>query len=312
MTRVFIDGSHGTTGLRIQERLTGRTDLTLSVLPEALRKDPEARREALNSADIAILCLPDAASRESVSLITNPKTVVLDASTAHRTAPGWAYGFPELGPEFERRIRTGRRIAVPGCHASGFIALVEPLVAAGILPKTAQLACYSLTGYSGGGRKMIAQYEAEGRSALLDAPRIYGLTQTHKHLPEMKAVTGLESAPVFLPVVGDFYSGMLVTIPLVPSMLADGRGIEDVRAALRAQYRGPIVNYVESADEEGFMASNAVSGLDTMQVTVFGNPDRFVLAARFDNLGKGASGAAIECLNLVLGTDPAAGLKLGR
>lgn len=312
MTQVFIDGSHGTTGLRIQERLTGRTDLTLSILPEALRKDPEARREALNAADIAILCLPDAASRESVSLITNPKTVVLDASTAHRTAPGWAYGFPELGPEFERRIRTGRRIAVPGCHASGFIALAEPLVAAGILPKTAQLACYSLTGYSGGGRKMIAQYEAEGRSVLLDAPRIYGLAQTHKHLPEMKAVTGLESAPVFLPVVGDFYSGMLVTIPLVPSMLADGRGIEDVRAALRAQYRGPVVNYVESADEEGFMASNALSGLDTMQVTVFGNPDRFVLAARFDNLGKGASGAAIECLNLVLGSDPAAGLKLGR
>ncbi|MDL2059825.1 N-acetyl-gamma-glutamyl-phosphate reductase [Mesosutterella sp. AGMB02718] len=310
MKQVFIDGSAGTTGLRIQERLAGRTDLDVRTLPEALRKDPDARREALNAADAAILCLPDEAARESVSLITNPNTVVLDASTAHRTAPGWAYGFPELSPEFERRVRTGRRIAVPGCHASGFIALTEPLTAAGLLPRSARLSCYSLTGYSGGGRKMIAQYESSPRSPLLDSPRIYALGQHHKHLPEMQAYSGLDSAPVFLPVVGDFYSGMLVTVPLTAADLAPGRSLEDVRLAYRQAYQGPVVRYVEAPDEAGFMAASALSGFDSMQVSVFGCEERFVLAARYDNLGKGASGAAIECLNLVLGEDPVRGLRL--
>lgn len=310
MAQIFIDGSAGTTGLRIQERLAGRADITLITLPEALRKDVDARRAALNAADVAILCLPDAAARESVSLITNPGTVVLDASTAHRTAPGWAYGFPELSPAFKDRILRSNRIAVPGCHASGFISLVAPLVAAGILPKSARLSCYSLTGYSGGGKKMIAEYESEMRSPLFDSPRIYGLSQAHKHLPEMTAVTGIEAAPEFLPVVGDYYSGMLVTVPLSREELAPGAGVEDIRRAYRELYTGPIVRYVESPDESGFMAANALSGFDSMQVSVFGNDERIILASRYDNLGKGASGAAVECLNLVLGADPTEGLNL--
>lgn len=310
MAQIFIDGSAGTTGLRIQERLGERSDITLITLPEPLRKDADARRAALNAADVAILCLPDAAARESVSLITNPGTVVLDASTAHRTAPGWAYGFPELSAEQALRIQRSTRIAVPGCHASGFIALIAPLVAGGILPKSAALSCFSLTGYSGGGKRMIAEYESEARSPLLDSPRIYGLSQTHKHLPEMTAVPGLDHAPEFLPVVGDYYSGMLVTVPLSRSSLAAGRGIEDIRETYRQLYQGPVVTYAEHPDEAGFMAADALSGLDCMQVSVFGGDERIILAARYDNLGKGASGAAIQCLNLVLGTDPASGLRL--
>ena len=234
MTQVFIDGSSGTTGLRIRERLEGRQELTLITLPEESRKDPEARRNALNSADVAILCLPDAAAIEAVSLITNPNTIVLDASTAHRTAPGWAYGFPELGSGREEAIRTSRRIAVPGCHASGFIALVSPLVEAGILSPDARLSITSLTGYSGGGKKMIAEYESEGRSPLLDAPRAYALPQHHKHLPEMKALTGLHTLPAFLPIVGDFYSGMLVTVPVFREDLLNGATIEDIRRVYQA------------------------------------------------------------------------------
>lgn len=310
MTQVFIDGSAGTTGLRIQERLEKRADITLVTLPEAVRKDVEARRAALNAADVAILCLPDAAARESVSLITNPGTVVLDASTAHRTAPGWAYGFPELGEDFAARIRSGKRVAVPGCHASGFISLVAPLVKAGILPKDTRLSCASLTGYSGGGKKMIAEYEGEARSPLLDSPRVYGLSQTHKHLPEMTAVTGISAAPAFLPIVADYYSGMLVTVPLAASDLAPGKGIEDIRAVYRDLYQGPVVRYLEKADEAGFMAANALSGFDSMQVTVFGNDERIILASRYDNLGKGASGAAVQCLNIVLGADQTTGLRL--
>lgn len=310
MTQVFIDGSAGTTGLRIQERLEKRADITLVTLPEAVRKDTEARRAALNAADVAILCLPDAAARESVSLITNPGTVVLDASTAHRTAPGWAYGFPELGDDFASRIRSGKRVAVPGCHASGFISLVAPLVKAGILPKDTRLSCASLTGYSGGGKKMIAEYEGEARSPLLDSPRVYGLSQTHKHLPEMTAVTGISAAPAFLPIVADYYSGMLVTVPLAASDLAPGKGIEDIRAVYRDLYQGPVVRYLEKADEAGFMAANALSGFDSMQVTVFGNDERIILASRYDNLGKGASGAAVQCLNIVLGADQTTGLRL--
>ena len=310
MTQVFIDGSSGTTGLRIRERLEGRQELTLITLPEESRKDPEARRNALNSADVAILCLPDASAIEAVSLITNPNTIVLDASTAHRTAPGWAYGFPELGSGREEAIRTSRRIAVPGCHASGFIALVSPLVEAGILSPDARLSITSLTGYSGGGKKMIAEYESEGRSPLLDAPRAYALPQHHKHLPEMKALTGLHTLPAFLPIVGDFYSGMLVTVPVFREDLLNGATIEDIRRVYQSRYRGPIVSYRENADESGFLSALSLSGLDRMDVSVFGNEDRILLAARYDNLGKGASGAAVECLNLVIGAAPETGLRL--
>ena len=302
MTQVFIDGSSGTTGLRIRERREGRQELTLITLPEESRKDPEARRNALNSADVAILCLPDTAAIEAVSLITNPNTIVLDASTAHRTAPGWAYGFPELGPAREEAIRTSRRIADP--------ALVSPLVEAGILSPDTRLSITSLTGYSGGGKKMIAEYESEGRSPLLDAPRAYALPQHHKHLPEMKALTGLHTLPAFLPIVGDFYSGMLVTVPVFREDLLNGATIEDIRRVYQSRYRGPIVSYRENADESGFLSALSLSGLDRMDVSVFGNEDRILLAARYDNLGKGASGAAVECLNLVIGAAPETGLRL--
>ena len=308
MKRVFIDGSAGTTGLRIRERLANRKEIELVILPEALRKDPSARRDALNGADIAFLCLPDAAAVEAVSLVENPDTAIIDTSTAHRTAEGWVYGFAEL-PGQRARIAASKRIANPGCHASGFIALIAPLVAAGLLKKDALLACTSLTGYSGGGKKMIAEYEAEGRSALLDAPRQYGLSQSHKHLPEMAAVCGLDSAPAFMPIVGDFYSGMEVTVPLFAGQL--NGTLEDVRAAYRACYAGPVVRYAEDSDEGGFLSAGAFSGRDDMEVRVAGNDQRPLLVCRFDNLGKGASGAAIQNMNLLLGLEETEGLVIG-
>ncbi len=299
MKKVFIDGKAGTTGLRIYERLSGRDDIELITLPEELRKDKESRRQALNSADVAFLCLPDDAAREAVSLVDNPNTTIIDASTAHRTLPDWAYGFPELSKDFEEKIKNSKRIAVPGCHASGFVALVFPLVESGLISSDTQLTCFSLTGYSGGGNKMIAEYEDGKRDNLLDAPRQYALGQTHKHLPEMTAITGLETAPVFCPIVGDFYSGMEVTVPLFASQLKDGKTIEDIKNVYKEKYQGPMVKYTEQS-ENGFVSANILSGNDTMQISVFGNEERILLVARFDNLGKGASGAAVECMNLVL------------
>ena len=233
MAKVFIDGKAGTTGLRIYERLSARTDIELLTLSDEERKDTARRKEMLNGCDAAFLCLPDAASVEAVGLIENENVVVLDTSTAHRTSPGWAYGFPELGPDFREKVIGGKRIAVPGCHASGFIALVRPLVEAGLLSPAARLSCHSITGYSGGGKKMIAQYEDEGRDGLLSAPRQYGLTQQHKHLKEMRAITGLEESPIFCPIVADFYSGMVVTVPLFAQDLAPGKTVEDVKACYR-------------------------------------------------------------------------------
>ncbi len=308
--KVFIDGKAGTTGLRIYERLADRKDIELLTLSDEDRKDTGKRREMLNSSDVSFLCLPDEAARESVSLLTNPDTVILDTSTAHRTEPGWAYGFPELGPDFLAKVRTGKRIAVPGCHASGFISLVQPLVAKGLIAAETRLTCHSITGYSGGGKKMIAQYEEAGRSPLLDAPRQYGLSQQHKHLKEMVRISGLASAPVFCPIVSDYYSGMCVTVPLFREDLLHGAGIGDVRQVYRDLYSGPVVKYMESMDEEGLFAANALSGHDRMEVTVTGNEDRILLVSRFDNLGKGASGAALQCMNIVLGLDPVTGMNL--
>ncbi len=308
MKKVFIDGSAGTTGLRIKERLSARTDLTLLTLPEELRKDDGARKEKLNEADIVFLCLPDAESIKAVSMIENENTAVLDTSTAHRTAPGWAYGFPELGKDYLEKIRTGKRIAVPGCHASGFIALVAPLMRAGIIMPDTILSCTSLTGYSGGGKKMIAQYNEEGRDTLLSSPRTYGLTQTHKHLKEMKALCLLDEEPLFMPIVSNFYSGMSVSVPLHDKHV---RGIlSDIREVYASLYKGPIVRFVEHSDEEGFLSAGKLSGKDGMEIAVFGNERRFTLNARYDNLGKGASGAAVECMNILLGTDPTTGLEL--
>ncbi len=310
MKTVFIDGSAGTTGLRIYERLSARQDLQLVKLPEELRKDPEARKQALNNCDIAFLCLPDAAAMEAVSLIENEHVTVLDTSTAHRTNPGWAYGFPELSAERKAQILQSRRIAVPGCHASGFISLVAPLVQAGILSADSRLTCHSITGYSGGGKKMIGEYEGEDRDPLLDAPRQYGLTQQHKHLKEMKAITGLTTEPIFCPIVSDFYSGMVVTVPLFKEDLAPGKTVADIKAVYAGLYQGPMVTYKPQMDEEGFLSGAGLSGKDCMEVTVCGNEDRILLLSRYDNLGKGASGAAVQCLNLVLGVDPTTGLEL--
>ena len=299
MTKIFIDGSAGTTGLRIYQRLADRPELNILTLPEELRKDTEARRVALNSADIAFLCLPDAAAREAVTLVDNPDTVIIDTSTAHRTAPGWTYGFPELvGAD---AVRGSKRIANPGCHASGFVALVAPLVRAGLLAADTKLTCFSLTGYSGGGKPMIAAYEAADRDPLLGAPRQYGLAQTHKHLPEMAVVCGLENDPVFCPIVGDFYSGMEVTVPLFGCDL--NGTIEDIKTTYQAIYTGSLVSYCDEADEGGFLSAAALAGRDSMQLSVSGNHDRILLTARFDNLGKGASGAAIQNMNMLLGVD---------
>ncbi len=308
MKKVFIDGKAGTTGLRIYERLYDRQDVSLILLSDDERKDPIARKNALNSCDIAFLCLPDDAARESVSMIENPDVVVIDASTAHRTEPGWSYGFPELSPEFENKIYKSKRIAVPGCHASGFIALVYPLVKSGVISSEALLSCHSLTGYSGGGKKMIADYNLDGRCELLDYPRQYGITQQHKHLKEMKFITGIDNAPVFSPIVADFYSGMEVTVPLFAKNLNAGFTVEDIKEIYRNTYKGNIVTYIESADENGFLSAGILSGKDTMAVTVYGNQDRFILVALYDNLGKGASGAAIECMNMVMGVAPETGL----
>ena len=309
-TTIFIDGSSGTAGLRIYDRLAQREDIDLLTLPPELHHDMEAQRELINRADIAFLCLPDAAAITAADLVENPDTVVLDTSTAHRTAPGWTYGFPELSPEREAAIRTAKRIAVPGCHASGFIALVYPLISAGLLAPDVLLSCYSLTGYSGGGKKMIAEYRAPERSFLLNAPRQYALGQTHKHLKEMKAVTALANEPVFCPVVADFYSGMQVTVPLFAGWLKPGAGMEEVKNAYKALYTGPVVSYTDAADEGGFLSAAAQSGLDSMKITVAGNEQRMLLLAVYDNLGKGASGAAVECMNLVTGAEKTLGLEL--
>ena len=300
MYKVFIDGREGTTGLRIFDRIKERDDISLIILSEEKRKDPEARRKAINESDITILCLPDAASVESVSLCDNDKTVIIDASTAHRTDPAWTYGFPEIyGDGGYDKVANANRIAVPGCHASGFIALVKPLVDKGIIPADATLVCNSLTGYSGGGKKMIAQYEADEKDELLCAPRVYGITQSHKHLKEMKHVCGIDSVPLFTPIVSDFYSGMLVTVCLAKN---DINGtIDDIKNMYAELYTTDIVKYVDKIDEEGFISAAGVAGRDNMLVSVTGNENRIMLAALYDNLGKGASGAAVECLNLVTG-----------
>ena len=307
MINVFIDGSAGTTGLRIRERLSARSDISLIRIPEELRKDPAARKDALCGADVAFLCLPDDAAKEAVALAEGAGVKIIDTSTAHRTNPAWAYGFPELAGQ-RQKIAASNRIANPGCHASGFVALVAPLVQKGILAPDAKLSCFSLTGYSGGGKKMIAEYEAEERSPLLKGPRQYALTQQHKHLKEMVSLCGLEIAPVFCPIVADFYSGMEVTVPL---FTGDIKGTAaDIRALYSSYYTEGLVRFCDEADADGMLSAAAFSGRDDMQVSVQGNDDRILLVARFDNLGKGASGAAIQNMNILLGLSEATGLSV--
>ena len=317
MAKVFIDGSAGTTGLRIRERLEVRDDITLIEIPDELRKDAAAITERMLASDITFLCLPDAAAQEAVGYVADAGArgpVIIDTSTAHRTATGWTYGFPEItGRDV---VAQSRRIANPGCHASGFVALVAPLVRAGIVLPGAELSCFSLTGYSGGGKKMIAQYEAprEERDPLLEAPRMYGLTQMHKHLAEMRAVCTLTSAPVFCPVVAPFYAGMEVTVPLTPSCTTGGAlpSAQDLCAVYSDFYGEGLVSVAAAAGEheEGFLSAGLLAGFDDMQITVCGNEQRIMLVSRFDNLGKGASGSAIQNMNIVLGIDERTGLKI--
>ena len=305
MKKVFIDGSAGTTGLRIVERLESRNDITLVTLPDELRKDTDARKQAILDSDIVFLCLPDAAAIQAVELAGNSKVKIIDTSTAHRVNPEWVYGFPEL-KGMRERIAAGNRIANPGCHASGFIALIAPLRQLGVIEKDANLVCFSLTGYSGGGKKMIAEYEDSSPSPLLKAPRQYGLTQQHKHLKEMTAVCDLASHPVFCPIVGDFYSGMEVTVPLFKKDCK--ANVSELRELYRNYYNTGLVFCDDSEDENGMISANKLSGRDDMCISVHGNDERILLTARFDNLGKGASGTAIQNMNILLGVDEKTGL----
>ena len=305
MTKVFIDGSAGTTGLRIRERLGGRRDLELLTLSEERRKDADARREMLNSADIAFLCLPDAAAVEAVSLIENDHTAVIDTSTAHRVSEAWAYGFAELSRSHRQTIVTSKRVANPGCHASGFIAGVFPLVNHGVIPADFPLTAYSLTGYSGGGKKLIAEYEDENRDPRHESHRIYGTNLAHKHLPEMQKVCGLTRKPVFSPILGDFYAGMATTV-LLPGIDA-GTAWE----ALSDHYAGQnLISVAPLGGDEPVIYASTYAGKDTMRIQVSGQRDQCMVTAIFDNLGKGASGAAIQNMNLLLGLDETTGLSL--
>ena len=311
MQRVFIDGGEGTTGLRIYERLSALSGIEIFTLDEARRKDPKARQALLHEADLAFLCLPDEAARESVSLAQGSCARIIDASTAHRTVSGWRYGFPELSFAHRAGIACGSRVAVPGCHASGFIALAYPLLSAGILSPEAPLSCFSLTGYSGGGKKMIQEYESESRDTALDAPRQYATMQTHKHLPEMQQYAGTAFPPVFTPVVSDFYAGMLVNVPLHRSMLLQQLRPEELTEVYAAHYADSrLISVLPHAAENQMLAANALAGKDTMELMVAGNEERMTLLARYDNLGKGASGAAIQCMNLMLGREETDGLML--
>ena len=307
MVNVFIDGKEGTTGLKIFERLGDRQDICIHTLPEEFRKDADARREQINAADIVFLCLPDTAAKESVSLCENNSVKIIDASTAHRTNPEWAYGFPELSLAHRKKVESSKRVAVPGCHASGFISLVYPLIAGGIVSPEYPFVCHSVTGYSGGGKKMISEYEDENRSAELDAPRQYGISQSHKHLPEMKAVCGLQFEPIFNPIVADYYSGMCVTVPLYGRLLAKKMSVNDIKSYFTEYYASSTLVDV-SQEDTAYLSANILSGTNKMLLFIGGNDERSVLSTVFDNLGKGASGAAVQCMNIMLGLDERTGL----
>ncbi len=311
MFKVFIDGKAGTTGLRIYDRLSSRQDVELLTLSDEERKDPLARKKMINSSDITFLCLPDDAARESVSLVENENVRILDTSTAHRTSPDWSYGFPELSAIHREKVKNGKRVAVPGCHASGFISLVYPLVKEGIISPDYPLSCFSITGYSGGGKKMIADYEAAEIDYELTAPRQYATAQSHKHLKEMKAVTGINNEPIFSPIVAPFYSGMEVTVPLFPSMFEKIATPENLAEIFNSYYNSSrLVESVGYISENQFVSAVELGGKDNMRIAVRGNEDRIILTAVYDNLGKGASGAALQCMNIMLGLDETTGLDI--
>lgn len=312
--KVFIVGHEGTTGLRIHERLTNRSDIELLSIAEEKRKDMTEIAAIAAQADVVFLCLPDAASKEVVAAIKDLSCKIIDASTAHRTNPDWAYGFPELGNDYLENIKHKQYIAVPGCHASGMISILKPLVASGLVPKDYPISIFSLTGYSGGGKKMIAQYEADNKENELFAPRQYGLKQAHKHMPEVVHVCGLAQPPIFSPIVDDYYSGMEVSIGFHTAYLGKKVSAKDIWNTLYEQYKDSQLISVApfNLDETNalFLSANQQTGLDSMVLYVSGNDDRVVVHSLFDNLGKGASGAAVECMNIALGLDPTKGLAL--
>ena len=308
--KVYIDGKEGTTGLQIYDRLSSRTDIDLLLIDEAKRKDPAERKKLMDDADIVFLCLPDAAAVEAVALVESPTTRIIDASTAHRTNPAWDYGFPELSAQRREAIRRSKRVANPGCHATGFISIVYPLTAMGLLPKDTCLSSFSLTGYSGGGKKMIAQYEAADKGEALFAPCPYGMGQTHKHLPEMQALCGLTQPPVFTPIVDDYYKGMATTVPLHMSQMQGVSTLAEVRERLADYYAGQSMVQVAEGTGTAKLYANAQAGKDTLMLYVAGSDAQFTITALFDNLGKGASGAAVQNMNLMLGFDETTGLSL--
>ncbi len=309
--RVYIDGQEGTTGLQIHDRLSGREDIELLRIGGDRRKDREERRKFLNAADLVFLCLPDAAAEEAVSLIENPDTRVIDASTAHRTAEGWVYGFPELEPGQKEKIAASKRVANPGCHATGFLCGVAPLVRLGVLPPDYPLTCWSLTGYSGGGKKLIAEYEGADRDPRLASPAPYAAGLKHKHVPEMRKTAGLTRDPAFLPVLGDVYRGMTTTVMLHTDLLKGHPGAADIREMLAAWYAGsPVVKVAPFGAGGPRFYTGELAGLDSLLLTVTGHEEQVLLTAQFDNLGKGASGAAVQNMNLMLGFEETAGLSL--
>ncbi|MDE7011037.1 MAG: N-acetyl-gamma-glutamyl-phosphate reductase [Oscillospiraceae bacterium] len=307
---VYIDGKEGTTGLQIYDRLAGREDIELLLIDEDKRKDPAERKKLMNAADLVFLCLPDAAAVEAAALVENPGTRIIDASTAHRTAPGWVYGFPELGRDQRESIRTARRVANPGCYATGFISLIAPLVKTGLLSPDAPLTCHAISGYTGGGKKAIAQYEAADREPELVSPRHYAVTLSHKHIPEMVQVCGLKRKPIFMPMICDFPQGMVVTVPLYLEALAGGQTLDSLRTAYRDFYAGARFVTVRPDDAPacGFIGANNLAGTNDLQIFVCGNGEQVMLSARLDNLGKGASGAAVQNMNLMLGLPEETGL----
>lgn len=308
--KVYIDGKEGTTGLKIFSRLENRDDIELLLIDDALRKDNDERKRLMNYADIVFFCLPDAAAIEAAQFVTNPGTRIIDASTAHRTAEGWDYGFPELSPEHRTRISNSHRVANPGCHASGFISTVYPLVRSGILPKDYPLTCYSLTGYSGGGKKLIAEYEAPDRDPRHESHRIYGLNLTHKHLPEMKAICGLERTPVFMPILGDFNAGMATTIMLHNALLPSLPTAKDIHKILNDHYAGQhFISVAEFGGDEPVIYASTLTDTNKMKITVCGTDELTSITAEFDNLGKGASGAAVQNMNIMLGFEESRGLE---
>lgn len=309
MVKVYIDGQEGTTGLKILERFKDRKDIELLKIDEDKRKDADERKKLINSSDFTFLCLPDAAAKEAVAM-AGDKVRIIDASTAHRTNPDWAYGFPELGASFRGKIADSARTAVPGCYASGFVSMVYPLVKLGIMPADYPVTCHAVSGYSGAGKKAIAVYEGENRPAEFDSPRQYALTQQHKHLPEMQKICGLSYAPAFNPLVCDYFSGMVVSVPIFTRLLTKKYTCDDVRKALAEFYGDAYFVKVmpEGEPEDGFIGANNISGTNNMQIFVNGNDERLILCSRLDNLGKGASGAAVQCLNIMMGIDEKTGL----